>query len=92
MTDKKDEKRQTLSDADISVSRPARRAFLGMMAAGGATVALPGRAQAYDADNGTWTDSGSCPRGAPGGYTGITDRDNGTWTDAGGYGRGRPYC
>jgi len=93
MTGKKDKSpKTTLSDEDITVSRPARRAFLGLMAAGGASVAMPGRAQAYDQDNGNWTDSGACPRGAPGGYTGMTDHDNGNWMDAGGYGRGRPYC
>lgn len=92
MSPKKPETPKTLKDEEITASRPARRAFLGLMAAGGAAAALPAQAQAYDQDNGNWTDQGSCPRGAPGGYTGYTDHDNGNWTDRGGYGRGRPYC
>ncbi len=93
----KDTKREkkTLSDADMSTARPARRAFLGLMAAGGAGAAValtPTNAQAADIDNGSWTDNGACPRGSGGVYTGYTDSDNGNLTDAGGYGRGAPYC
>lgn len=88
----KTDKRKTLSDSDITTSRPARRAVLGLLAAGGIVALTPGEAQAADIDNGTWTDAGSCPRGGGGGYTGYTDSDNGRITDAGGYGRGRPYC
>ena len=83
---------KTLSDSEITTSRPARRAFLGLMAASGAAVVAPSAAQAADIDNGTWTDRGSCPRGVGGAYTGATDRDNGNITDYGGYGRGAPYC
>ena len=83
---------KTLSDSEITTSRPARRAFLGLMAASGAAVVAPSAAQAADIDNGTWTDRGSCPRGGGGAYTGATDRDNGNITDDGGYGRGAPYC
>ncbi|WP_071674402.1 hypothetical protein [Nioella nitratireducens] len=92
-TPKKDQK--SLTDADISTARPARRAFLGLMAAGGgaAIVALtPTNAQAADIDNGSWTDNGACPRGSGGVYSGYTDSDNGNLTDAAGYGRGAPYC
>ncbi len=92
MTQKPTDTRKTLSDADITTSRPARRAVLGLLAAGGFVAATPSQAQAADVDNGRWTDSGSCPRGGGGGYTGYTDSDNGRITDAGGYGRGRPYC
>lgn len=97
-------------DADDIITKRSvgRRAVLGIMAAGtvGAVMA-PGQAAAADSDNGTWTDSGACPRGHgtgvtdrdsgntadPGGwgYTGITDQDNGNITDHGGHGRGRPY-
>ena len=86
--------KKTLTDTDITTSRPARRAFLGLMAAGGAgAIALsPTTAQAADIDNGNWTDNGACPRGSGGVYTGYTDSDNGNLTDAGGYGRGAPYC
>ncbi|MGR3639637.1 hypothetical protein [Alterinioella nitratireducens] len=89
---KPDKPRKTLSDSDITTSRPARRAVLGLLAAGGIVALTPGQAQAADIDNGTWTDAGSCPRGGGGGYTGVSDEDNGRITDAGGYGRGRPYC
>ena len=90
--DPKRETRKTLSDSDITTSRPARWAVLGLIAGGGAMVATAGQAQAADIDNGNWTDAGSCPRGGGGGYTGYTDSDNGRITDRGGYGRGRPYC
>ena len=60
--------------------------------AGGAIASVPARAQAADVDNGNWTDTGACPRGNPGTYTGYTDQDNGRITDRGGYGRGQPYC
>ncbi len=83
---------KTLTDADITTTRPARRAFLGMMAAGGAVAMAATPAAAADIDNGNWTDSGSCPRGTGGTYTGYTDSDNGNRTDRGGYGRGAPYC
>lgn len=92
MKTKKKRSRRTLTDADITSQRPARRAFLGLMVASGAVAAMPTTAQAADVDNGNWTDSGSCPRGNPGGYTGYTDHDNGRITDRGGYGRGQPYC
>ena len=62
------------------------------MAAGGVVALTPTAAQASDVDNGNWTDSGSCPRGGGGAYTGYTDSDNGRITDRGGYGRGAPYC
>jgi len=88
----KRETRKTLSDSDITTSRPARRAVLGLIVGGGAMAATAGQAQAADIDNGNWTDAGSCPRGGGGGYTGYTDSDNGRITDRGGYGRGRPYC
>lgn len=83
---------KTLTDDDISTARPARRNVLGLMAVGGVVALVPTTAQASDVDNGTWTDSGSCPRGGGGVYTGYTDRDNGNITDYGGYGRGAPYC
>lgn len=83
---------KTLIDADISTARPARRAVLGLMAAGGVVALTPTTAQASDIDNGIWTDRGSCPRGGSGSYTGYTDSDNGSITDRGGFGRGAPYC
>ncbi|MFO7920763.1 MAG: hypothetical protein R6U99_08110 [Nioella sp.] len=83
---------KTLTDAEITARRPARRAFLGLVAASGAALAVPSSAQAADVDTGNWTDAGSCPRGNPGGYTGYTDHDNGRITDRGGHGRGQPYC
>lgn len=91
---RKSDRARTLSDSDITTSRPARRAVLGLIAGGGAmaVTATAGQAQAADIDNGNWTDAGSCPRGGGGGYTGYTDSDNGNITDRGGYGRGRPYC
>lgn len=92
MSMKKPQGQKTLADADITTNRPGRRAVLGMLAAGSAVAMVPGQAQAQDADNGNWTDAGSCPRGSGGVYTGYTDSDNGAWTDAGGYGRGSPYC
>ena len=91
--------RRTLDDSDIvTMRRPGRRRVLGLLAGGGAALgagALGVRrasAQGADADNGTWTDAGNCPRGTGGVYTGVTDSDNGALTDRGGYGRGEPYC
>lgn len=92
MTQKDKTGQKTLTEADISTARPARRAVLGLMAAGSVVALTPSAAQAADADNGNWTDRGSCPRGNPGAYTGYTDSDNGSWMDRGGYGRGAPYC
>lgn len=91
---RKPETRKTLSDSDITTSRPARRAVLGLIAGGGAMAmtATAGQAQAADIDTGNYADNGSCPRGSGGGFTGVSDRDNGRITDRGGYGRGRPYC
>ena len=83
---------KTLTDSEISTARPARRAVLGLMAAGGVVAMTPTTAHASDADNGSWTDRGSCPRGGGGAYTGYTDSDNGAITGRGGYGRGAPYC
>lgn len=85
---------KTLKDADIITKRSlGRRAFLGIMAAGSATAVLaPTQVAASDVDNGSWTDSGSCPRGRGGVYTGYTDFDDGAITDSGDYGRGAPYC
>ncbi|MEQ8657198.1 MAG: hypothetical protein RIC24_07810 [Hyphomicrobiales bacterium] len=83
-----------LNDNDITTKRHlGRRAFLGIVAAGtvGATL-LPTQAAAADVDNGSWTDTGSCPRGNGGAYTNLTDSDNGNITDSAGYGRGAPYC
>ncbi|WP_166415948.1 twin-arginine translocation signal domain-containing protein [Cochlodiniinecator piscidefendens] len=88
---KKKSELKTLTDADISVSRPERRAFLGLAAVGAAAL-VPTAAQAADADNGAWVDAGSCPRGYGGVYTGYTDADSGNQADQGGYGRGAPYC
>lgn len=93
MTKKSTDARKTLSDSDITTSRPARRAFLGLAAAGGIVAMTPNQAQAADNDSGNWTDNGNCPRGAGDGYyTGYSDSDNGNITDAGGYGRGLRYC
>ncbi|MBO6675790.1 MAG: hypothetical protein JJ908_12010 [Rhizobiales bacterium] len=85
---------RTLGEDDITTKRHlGRRAFLGIMAAGSVGAVLtPTQAAAADVDNGTWTDSGSCPRGGGGAYTNLTDSDNGNITDAAGYGRGAPYC
>lgn len=83
---------KTLTDSDISTARPARRAVLGLLAAGGVVALTPSTAQASDVDNGTWTDRGSCPRGGSRAYSGYTDSDNGAITDRAGYGRGAPYC
>lgn len=83
-----------LTDNDITTKRHlGRRAFLGIVAAGtvGATL-MPTQAAAADVDNGSWTDTGSCPRGNGGAYTNLTDSDNGNITDSAGYGRGAPYC
>ena len=87
---------KSLTDNEIGTERATgRRGFLGLMAVGGAAATVVGtaqQAQAADVDNGTWTDSGSCPRGGGGIFTGVTDSDNGAITDQGGYGRGAPYC
>lgn len=95
-----DDKKKTLTDAEITTARPDRRAVLGVMAAGGAagvgaaTLGTAAQAQIVtDSDNGRWSDDYGCGRGYGQVRTGINDRDNGTrGTDAGGYGRGRPYC
>lgn len=102
MTDTKKNTEGTMSlrdDEMTSERRTGRRSVLGLLAAGGAVAAGANvmttdaaQAQAADVDNGQWTDSGSCPRGYGGAYTGMTDSDNGAITDAGGYGRGAPYC
>ncbi len=92
MTKSSKDGQKTLTDSDITTSRPARRTVLGLMAAGGAATLAPTQAQAADVDNGLWTDLGACPRGNGGIYTGYTDSDNGRVTDAAGYGRGAPYC
>lgn len=84
-----------LNENDIVSKRSnlGRRAFMGVMAAGTAGAVLaPTQAAASDVDNGAWTDSGSCPRGGGGVWTGVTDQDNGAITDSGDYGRGAPYC
>jgi hypothetical protein len=94
MSDTPKKPTKMLGDSDITTKRSlGRRTFLGLMAAGsvGATL-MPTQAAAADVDNGTWTDSGSCPRGDGGVYTNLTDSDNGNITDASGYGRGAPYC
>jgi hypothetical protein len=87
---------ETLSDNDIKTETvTGRRAFMGLVATGSIAAAVaPGRteAQASDSDDGTWTDSGSCPRGSGGVYTNYTDSDDGSWADNAGYGRGAPYC
>ena len=88
-------KKKTLADSEITSHRPARRAFLGAMAAatvGGAAALIPSAAHAADTDNGVWTDRGLCPRGGGGAWTGLTDSDGGAITDLSGYGRGAPYC
>jgi hypothetical protein len=85
---------KTLSETDITTKRHlGRRTFLGLMAAGsvGATL-IPTQVAAADVDNGNLTDSGSCPRGSGGVWTGVTDSDNGNITDRSDYGRGVPYC
>ena len=91
-----DQKPKTLTDAEIGTKRTkGRRRFMGLMAAGaagGAVATIPTAAVAADADNGTWTDSASCPRGSGGAATGATDADNGAITDTAGRGRGAPYC
>lgn len=91
--------KKTLNDSDITtVHRPARRRVLGLLGLGAAAtgaMAMQGRqayAQGADADNGSLSDTSSCPRGPGGEYTGVTDADDGDVMDAGGYGRGAPYC
>lgn len=93
------ERKKTLKNDDIkTAAQPERRRVLGLLGLGAAAtgaMAMSGQqayAQGADIDNGQWTDSGSCPRGIGGAYTGLTDADNGSITDAGGYGRGAPYC
>jgi hypothetical protein len=97
--DKLNKSKKTLTDTEITTTRPSgRRGFLGLMAAGGiagATTTLAGRpahAQGTDADNGAWVDSGGCGRGGGGVSTGVTDADSGNITDSAGWGRGAPYC
>lgn len=92
-----DDKKKTLTDADITTDHPTtRRTALGIMGAAGVGAALiptGAEAQGTDSDNGSWTDSAGCGRGSGGYTTGITDADNGSLgTDAPGYGRGAPYC
>ena len=83
MSEKKE--RRSLTDGEIKTTdKVGRRSLLGMLgvgAAGTAMLAASGtmnQAHAADIDNGTWTDSGSCPRGSGGIWTGLTDADNGT--------------
>ncbi len=84
---------KTLTDTDITTSRPGRRAFLGLMVAGGAAAVSSGQAQAADTDSGgNYSDAPNCPRGIGGVYTGSSDFDAGSNADAGGFGRGAPYC
>ena len=94
MPDKTRSRRSSLRDDDIVTKRAAgRRRVLGLMAVGSVGAALvPGRAAAADADNGAWTDVGSCPRGTGGTRTGVTDADTGNIDDRPGFGRGRPRC
>lgn len=76
---------KTLVESDITTKRGVgRRMFMGIMAAGsvGATLA-PTQVAASDVDNGTWTDSGSCPRRRAGG---LTDADGGASADPAGRG------
>lgn len=92
-----DDKKKTLSDAEITTDRPTtRRTVLGVMGAAGVGAALiptGAQAQGTDSDNGSWTDRAGCGRGSGGYSTGITDADNGSrGTDAPGRGRGAPYC
>lgn len=89
------DKRQSLKDDDIQVTRTSgRRAVLGMLAAGGTVMGLaaPAVAQATDGDTGAWNDSPGCGRGQGGARTGLTDADNGRISDASGRGRGAPRC
>lgn len=94
MDTKKSNRLAPLRDDQIVTKRSVgRRGFLGLLTAGSVGIVLaPKEAAATDVDNGNWTDSGSCPRGGGGVYTGYTDSDNGNITDASGYGRGAPYC
>lgn len=110
MADETGKSPKKLDASDIITKRSVgRRTVLGILAAGTAGAVLaPGQASASDTDNGSWTDSGSCPRGygtgntdadggnyadaAGFGYSGITDQDNGSISDTGGHGRGAPYC
>lgn len=87
----------TLDDDEIrTVRRAGRRRFLGLVALGGIASVGAGAgaasAQAADGDSGNQSDPASCPRGAPGTYTGLTDSDDGAITDLGGYGRGGTRC
>lgn len=92
------EQKKTLKDDEICTAQCERRRMLGLIGLGAAAtgaMAVSGQqayAQGADIDNGSWTDSGSCPRGSGGAYTGVTDADDGALVDAGGYGRGAPYC
>lgn len=95
MNDETAKRVKSLNESDIVSKRSVvgRRAFMGIMAAGTAGAVLaPTQAAASDVDNGAWTDSGSCPRGGGGVWTGVTDSDNGSITDSSEYGRGAPYC
>lgn len=83
-------KLKTLDESEITTKRSiGRRTFLGIMAAGsvGATLA-PTSVAAADADNGSWTDSGSCPRVRP---AGMTDADGGSNADPAGRGTATGY-
>ncbi len=85
MKKKVSKKLKTLDESEITTKRNVgRRAFLGIMAAGsvGATLA-PTSVAAADVDNGTWTDSGSCPRVRA---AGLTDADGGSSADPAGRG------
>lgn len=92
-----DDKKKTLTDAEITTDHPTnRRTVLGVMGAAGVGAALipaGAEAQTIDSDNGSWTDDAGCGRGSGGYYTGISDADDGSaGTDLGGHGRGAPYC
>ncbi len=82
--------KKTLTDDEMTTTRPKRRHFLGLAAGGAATALMTGQAQAADGDSGSWSDGANCPRGAGGVRTGSTDSDNGSISDRSGYGRGRP--
>lgn len=92
-----DDKKRTLTDADITTEHPTgRRTFLGAMGAAGVGAALipaVAKAQTADGDNGEWTDSANCPRGSGGNNTDVTDQDgDSNVSDFPGFGRGAPYC
>ncbi|MBO6675789.1 MAG: hypothetical protein JJ908_12005 [Rhizobiales bacterium] len=85
MADTPKKRSKTLSESDITTKRGVgRRTFMGIMAAGSVGAALaPTTVAAADVDNGTWTDSGSCPRLLP---AGLTDSDGGAYADPAGAG------